>query len=65
MYLFRARSSRWLSFQPMAGTSDLEDSGSTNDHLLIGAVSAVPLPMSALLLFSGLFGLGALRFRRA
>ena len=49
----------------MAGTSDLEDSGSPNDHLLIGAVSAVPLPMSALLLFSGLFGLGALRFRRA
>lgn len=49
-----------------AGTFDLELlPGSTNGIEITGTISAVPLPAPALLLLSGLFALGALRFRRA
>ena len=48
-----------------AGTFDLELlPGSSNGIEITGTVSAVPLPSPALLLLSGLFGLGALRLRR-
>ncbi len=48
-----------------AGTFDLELlPGSSNGIIITGEVSAVPLPAPALLLLSGLLGLGALRFRR-
>ena len=49
-----------------AGTFDLELLPSSSNGIEItGTVSAVPLPAPALLLLSGLFGLGALRFRRS
>lgn len=48
-----------------AGTFDLELLPSSSNGIEItGEVSAVPLPASALMLLAGLFGLGALRFRR-
>lgn len=49
-----------------AGTFDLETlPGGSNGIVITGEVSAVPLPAPAILLLSGLFGLGALRFRRS
>ncbi len=48
-----------------AGTFDLELLPSGNGIEIVGAVSAIPLPAPALMLLSGLIGLGALRFRRA
>lgn len=48
-----------------AGTFDLELLPSGNGIEINGTVSAVPLPAPALLLLSGLLGLGALRFRRS
>ena len=49
-----------------AGTFDLELLPSSSNGIIItGEVSAVPLPAPALMLLAGLFGLGALRFRRS
>lgn len=49
-----------------AGTFDLELlPGGASGIVITGEVSAVPLPAPALLLLSGLLGLGALRFRRS
>lgn len=49
-----------------AGTFDLELlPGGASGIVITGEVSAVPLPAPALLLLSGLLGLGVLRIRRA
>ncbi len=48
----------------LAGTFDLEDSGTANDLFVTGEVSAVPVPAPALMLLSGLLALGAMRLRR-